>query len=29
MANAWGELSWNVGSWGQQNNVSVSLTGHR
>jgi hypothetical protein len=27
MANAWGELSWSTGSWGQQNNVSVSLTG--
>jgi hypothetical protein len=27
MANAWGELSWNTGSWGEQNNVSVSLTG--
>jgi hypothetical protein len=27
MANAWGELSWNQGSWGEQNNVSVSLTG--
>ena len=27
MANAWGELSWSQGSWGEQNNVSVSLTG--
>jgi hypothetical protein len=29
MANAWGELSWNTGSWGQQNDVSVSLTGQQ
>ena len=27
MANAWGELSWSQGSWGEQNNGSVSLTG--
>jgi hypothetical protein len=27
MANAWSELSWSQGSWGEQNNVSVSLTG--
>ena len=27
MANAWGELSWNIGSWGEQNDGSVSLTG--
>jgi hypothetical protein len=26
MANAWGELSWNTGTWGDQNNVSVTLT---
>jgi hypothetical protein len=29
MANAWGELSWSTGSWGQQNDVSVSLTGQQ
>jgi hypothetical protein len=29
MANAWGELSWSTGSWGQQNNVSVLLTGQQ
>jgi hypothetical protein len=29
MANAWGELSWSIGSWGQQNDVSVSLTGQQ
>ena len=27
MANAWGELSWSQGSWGEQNDISVSLTG--
>jgi hypothetical protein len=27
MANAWGELSWNAGNWGDQNNVTVSVTG--
>ena len=27
MANTWGELSWNIGSWGQQNDVSVTATG--
>jgi len=27
MANAWGELSWNIGSWGQQNDASVDVTG--
>jgi hypothetical protein len=29
MANAWGELSWSTGSWGEQNNISVSLTGQQ
>jgi hypothetical protein len=29
MANAWGELSWSTGSWGQQNDVSVLLTGQQ
>jgi len=29
MANAWGELSWSTGSWGLQNDVSVSLTGQQ
>jgi hypothetical protein len=28
MANAWGELSWNAGNWGDQNNVTVSVTGN-
>jgi hypothetical protein len=27
MANAWGELSWNAGNFGDQNNVTVSVTG--
>jgi hypothetical protein len=27
MANAWGELSWNAGQWGDQNNVNVTLSG--
>jgi hypothetical protein len=27
MANAWGELSWNAGNWGDQSNVTVSVTG--
>ena len=27
MANSWGELSWSVGPWGQQNDGSASLTG--
>ena len=27
MANAWGELSWNVGQWGNQNDVNVTLSG--
>ena len=27
MANAWGELSLNAGNWGDQNNVTVSVTG--
>jgi|DEB0MinimDraft_3_1074331.scaffolds.fasta_scaffold03299_4 hypothetical protein len=27
MANAWGELSWNSGQWGDQNNVNVTLSG--
>jgi hypothetical protein len=27
MANAWGELSWNTGSWGEQGNATVALTG--
>jgi len=27
MANAWGELSWNAGNWGDQNNVTVSVAG--
>jgi hypothetical protein len=27
MANAWGELSWNAGNWGDQNNATVSVTG--
>jgi hypothetical protein len=26
MANAWGELSWNAGQWGEQNN-DVTLSG--
>ena len=29
MANTWGELSWSTGSWGQQNDVSVLLTGQQ
>jgi len=29
MANAWGELSWSTGSWGEQNDISVSLTGQQ
>ena len=29
MANTWGELSWSTGSWGEQNDVSVSLTGQQ
>lgn len=27
MANAWGELSWNAGNWGDQSNVTISVTG--
>jgi len=27
MANAWGELSWNAGNWGDQNNVTEQVTG--
>jgi hypothetical protein len=27
MANAWGELSWNAGLWGEQSNAIVTLTG--
>jgi hypothetical protein len=27
MANAWGELSWNAGPWGEQGNATVALTG--
>ena len=27
MANAWGELSWNAGQWGDQNNVNVTVSG--
>jgi hypothetical protein len=27
MANAWGELSWNAGNWGDQNNATVFVTG--
>jgi hypothetical protein len=27
MANAWGELSWNAGNWGNQNDVTISVTG--
>jgi len=27
MANAWGELSWNAGNWGEQNDITVSVTG--
>jgi hypothetical protein len=27
MANAWGELSWNTGPWGEQGNATVALTG--
>jgi len=29
MANTWGTLSWNTGSWGQQNDISVTLTGQQ
>ena len=29
MANTWGELSWSTGSWGLQNDVSLSLTGQQ
>ena len=29
MANTWGELSWSTGSWGEQNDISVSLTGQQ
>jgi hypothetical protein len=25
MANAWGELSWNTGPWGEQGNATVAL----
>ena len=28
MANAWGELTWGIGSWGLQNDVTISLTGN-
>jgi hypothetical protein len=27
MANTWGALSWNSGNWGDQNNVTLSVTG--
>jgi hypothetical protein len=27
MSNAWGELSWNAGPWGEQGNATVALTG--
>jgi len=27
MANTWGELSWNAGNWGEQNDITVSVTG--
>jgi len=27
MANTWGELSWNSGQWGEQNDATVALTG--
>lgn len=27
MANTWGELSWNIGAWGNQNDVNVTLSG--
>ena len=27
MANAWGELSWNAGNWGNQNDVTITVTG--
>lgn len=27
MANAWGELSWNAGQWGDQSNVNVTVSG--
>lgn len=27
MANAWGELSWNAGNWGNQNDVTEQVTG--
>ena len=27
MANAWGELSWSIGNYGEQNNVDVFVTG--
>lgn len=29
MANAWGELSWSIGSFGEQNDTSVTLTGQQ
>jgi hypothetical protein len=27
MANAWGELSWNAGNWGNQNDATITVTG--
>ena len=27
MANAWGELSWNAGQWGDQSNVDITVSG--
>jgi hypothetical protein len=27
MANSWGELSWSTGAWGEQNDITASLTG--
>ena len=27
MANTWGELSWNAGQWGDQNNVDITVSG--
>jgi len=29
MANTWGELSWSAGSWGEQNDISISLIGQQ
>ena len=29
MANAWGELSWNAGQWGDQSNVNITVTGQQ